>query len=540
MNLSPGAAPRQDIEHRLPALGGLRGLPLLLLWGVALALVTVVFQSSLEWAVYNWTTKEEYSHGVLIPLVTVYLIWQRRHAILLDADTRGTFWGVGLICAGLVGLVLGHFSTVFFISHYALLAVLIGLPLSAVGITATRRMLMPLLLLALVIPLPVFLYNQLSTQLQLVSSWLGVEIIRACNISVFLEGNVIDLGPMQLQVVEACNGLRYLFPLMSLAFICAYLFEAPFWQRALVFLSSLPITVVMNSARIGFIGVMVEYFGTEQAEGFLHAFEGWVVFMVCVAILLAEIWLLATLVPPRRRFRQCFGLEVIPPHSDQPGLERLGLTPALAVGTLLLAGGLVAMASFEARSPIVPERRVFAEFPMRLDVWTGRRGTLPVEILDTLKLDDYLLADFTAADAATPVNVYAAYYGSQAEGESAHSPRSCIPGGGWQIQSVERVSFPLPGDTKTRVANRVLIQKGSARQLVYYWFDQRGRQLTSEYAVKWYLFQDGLTMSRSDGALLRLSTPVMPDETAGDADRRLQRFAALAVAQLAEYLPAGA
>ncbi len=86
-------------------------------------------------------------------------------------------------------------------------------------------------------------------------------MIRAAGISVFLEGNVVDLGTMQLQVAEACSGLRYLFPLMTLSFLIGYLFNGPLWKRALIFFVSIPITVLMNSLRIGVIGITVEYWG---------------------------------------------------------------------------------------------------------------------------------------------------------------------------------------------------------------------------------------------------------------------------------------
>ena len=116
-------------------------------------------------------------------------------------------------------------------------------------------------------------------------------------------GNIIDLGNYKLQVVEACSGLRYLYPLLSLGFLAAYLFQAPLWQRVVVFISAIPITIVMNSLRIAIVGVLVDRWGTEQAEGLLHFFEGWVIFIVCAAILAAEIWLFARLKGPQKFFR---------------------------------------------------------------------------------------------------------------------------------------------------------------------------------------------------------------------------------------------
>ena len=103
-----------------------------------------------------------------------------------------------------------------------------------------------LVFLLFMVPLPRFIQFNLSNELQLISSQLGAGIVRLFGIPVSLEGNVIDLGSYKLQVVEACSGLRYLFPLMSFGLLCAVLFKAPVWQRALVFLSSLPITIVMN------------------------------------------------------------------------------------------------------------------------------------------------------------------------------------------------------------------------------------------------------------------------------------------------------
>ncbi|MCB1902774.1 MAG: archaeosortase/exosortase family protein, partial [Gammaproteobacteria bacterium] len=138
-------------------------------------------------------------------------------------------------------------------------------------------------------------------------------------ISVFLEGNVIDLGEYKLQVVEACSGLRYLFPLVSIAFLAAYMYKVEMWKRVLVFLSSIPITILMNSFRIGVIGYLVENYGTEQAEGFLHDFEGWIIFMACFAILLLEMTLLAKVGKRKYTLKEVFGLEA--PQPLPAGLE---------------------------------------------------------------------------------------------------------------------------------------------------------------------------------------------------------------------------
>ena len=161
-----------------------------------------------------------------------------------------------MFVAGALGaFVLGELSSIYQIIQYGFLFSLFGIIIAMVGLQGLRLVWVPFVYLLFMVPLPTFIYQGLSSALQLISSEIGVSVIRLFGISVFLEGNVIDLGIYQLQVSEACNGLRYLFPLTSFGFLCAVIFQAPWWQRAIVFVSSIPITILMNSFRIGVIGV---------------------------------------------------------------------------------------------------------------------------------------------------------------------------------------------------------------------------------------------------------------------------------------------
>ena len=136
-----------------------------------------------------------------------------------------------------------------------------------------------------------------------------------------------------------------------------------------------------------------------------------------------------------------------------------------------------------------------------------------------------------------PVNLYVAYYRSQRNGLSVHSPRLCLPGGGWQIKKFDQVALARGNGQPPRPVNRVLIEQGGHKQLVYYWFQERGRQLTNEYVVRWYLFWDALKMNRTDGALIRVVIPVPNGMSEADLETRLTRFAQLAEAPLSHYIP---
>jgi EpsI family protein len=210
--------------------------------------------------------------------------------------------------------------------------------------------------------------------------------------------------------------------------------------------------------------------------------------------------------------------------------------PLSAVGAGLLVAGVALVLAFQpAREQTRPARTLFAEFPQQLPGgWSGRPDALAPDIVAWLAVDDYLLADY-ARPGSPGINVYSAYYATQSGGGSAHSPRTCIPGDGWTITALSQASVPA-GDATLRV-NRAVIERAGQRQLVYYWFDERGRNLTDELLVKWYILRDGIVRNRSDGALVRLVTPVLPSEGEAGADRRLSEFLSVVQPRLPAFVP---
>lgn len=494
----------------------------LLIWSAFPSLVNMV---------QRWEGSEEYGYGYMIPVITLFLIWQRKDK-LEQLPFTGSWLGFALLAIGVLVVLVGQLSALNSITQYGFVTALIGAVYALLGGVAFRIVLVPLLLLFLMVPLPAFLFNNLSSQLQLISSEIGVAVIRMFGVSVNLEGNVIDLGVYKLQVVEACSGLRYLFPLLALSIIASYFYQAAVWKRVLVILSSIPITVLMNSFRIGVIGVLVEYHGIEQAEGFLHDFEGWIVFMACVALLVAEMWLLSLFGKDKRPFREVFGMEfpATLPADVKPFARALPIQSYSIL--LLLAGTLAGALTVGGREELIPPRAGFENYPLTLGSWRGHSDVLESIVLDELKLDDYALMDYRNPEGEM-VNFYVAYYGSQRSGAAAHSPRSCLPGGGWRIDSHTQIALD-PGGMRV---NRFVISKGEYRQLVYYWFKQRDRIVANEFAVKWYLLWDALTRNRSDGALVRLTTVLKPGEDIERGDERLRAFAALAVPPLVDYVP---
>jgi len=511
-------------------------IPLYSLLAVALVAAVMPFAKVLG-GIYNvWNLKPEYSHGIIIPVLSAVLIWRQREE-LRRLPFTGSWFGLLLIAGGLALRLVGELTTLETLQHYAFLLVIYGLVLTLTGPVIFRRLWMPLLILVFAIPLPSVFNNALSLQLQLLSSQLGVGVIRAAGISVLLEGNVIDLGTYQLEVAEACSGLRYLLPLMTLAFIVAYLFRGPMWKRIVIFLSSIPITVAMNSLRIGLIGITVDRWGTSMAEGALHDFEGWVVFMFSTGALVLTAVGLTRVGGSRTKWSEAFNFGPVSAPSPAAAPERAQWVPkSFIAAAVLILGGAAADVAMPAPQLITPARAGFDEFPNKFGEWVGQREQLQSIYLDALQLDDYVLANYVRPDGHS-VNFFSAYYRQQDADRHVHSPHDCIPGGGWEIQTFGQSPFPAGHAGETFPANRAVIQLGSNRAVVYYWFQVRGRRFTNEYVMKWYLFWDALTRHRTDGALVRLVAPLAPGAREADVDSRMMQFGTLVEAQLSRYIP---
>ncbi|OQW65350.1 MAG: hypothetical protein BVN29_10075 [Nitrospira sp. ST-bin5] len=535
---------------------------LLLSFSAVLATVSLgyLYFESLVFLFNHWIGSDDYSHGMFVPIISLFLIWQSRHPIAA-AGVTGSWWGLAVVIAGLGLYLVGELATLYVLQHFSLWIVLVGLVIGALGLKASRAIIFPLGYLLTSIPLPTFLYAGLSSQLQLWSSALGVGCLQLVGVTAFREGNVIDLGPVQLQVVEACSGIRYLLPLTSLALLCAYLFKDRMWKRVILILSSIPISILVNGFRIGMIGVLVEWYGQEASEGFAHLFEGWVLFMASLGLLILEMWFLAKIgsngqpVSLQDRFTWLDHSPVSSSASTVPVPSAISrqpsasnpLRPSTSASTSLSSAYLfsvtllvpVALASsfLGQRIEVPPDRALFVDFPMHIQGWTGTSLSLEQQYIDALRFDDYVLAEYRH-DGSQPVTFYSAYYRSQRKGQSAHSPQSCLPGGGWEISSIKNLDFaPVSGMAYRLHANRAVIEKGNQKQIVLYWFKQRDRLLTSEYLVKFYLFWDALLRARTDGALVRIASLVGPGETEEIVDQRMRQFVSAMQPELNRYVP---
>ena len=508
-------------------------------WGGVLGLVALclgwLFKDALGLLWQNYYQRPEYSHGFIIPVVAAFVVWQRWPVLSRDRErARGAWTGLALVGVALALLSLSKLAHVGTVQALALVITLAGVALAGLGWRAMRYLWVPLAFLLFALPLPSTVHVLFSLRLQLISSEIGVWLLRLAGVSVFLDRNVIDLGVYKLQVAEACSGLRYLFPLSAFSFLCAWLYRGPPWTRMVIFLAAVPITIVMNSIRIALTGLLVEQGGVALAEGFLHLFEGWAIFLAALLVLCALMWLLARLRGRRvgpvdlLDFDRIAARERAPAARPGAGTSRPP-KPLLACCGLLLAGALT-LSWLTERTEAIPERPGLATFPMQLGEWRGWHATPDAGSIEALRddgLDDYLLAEFGKPGQPSTVNLWVAYYPtSQSALLASHSPQAGLPGAGWAFATLEQVPAPTAaiGSGSTFPLNRALIVNGREQMLMYYWYEGRGRHFANEFWVKVYFLVDAITKGRSDSALVRVMTPVAVYETVDDAEARLSGF----------------
>ncbi|MBS0573051.1 MAG: VPLPA-CTERM-specific exosortase XrtD [Proteobacteria bacterium] len=529
----------ENIPARSAAFAGSRiNLPGLILFAGLIAAAVPVFWIGLVSLAKAWSTAE-YSHGPIIPMVSLYLFLRELRRMPEPAARVSDGWPGLLVMVGALALaILGNLMKVADIVTYALIFWVSGVVLSIFGWARGRRHQLPVFHLIFMLPLPQILYWKLATFLQWVSSVIGVWLVSQVGVAVYLDGNVIDLGVYKLQVAEACSGLRYLFPILSFSYLFAILYRGPLWHKLLLLVSAAPITVMMNSVRIAIIGWLVDRYGIGQAEGFLHFFEGWVVFLICVGILFGMAATLQRLAPTPMSLSQAIDLD----FEGFGGIfaRILRLRASLFLGLAALLTALFATLWHLTPDPAanLPDREPLALYPLALDGWQGGTLRLEPDIEKVLGADDYLNSVYQSPAEKDVVALFVAYYKKQTEGQGIHSPQVCLPAGGWEVSNLTEVPVDMTAAGYGRfTANRAIIQKGLDRQLVYYWFEGRGERLANDYRAKLNVLIDSLTKGRTDGALVRYVTPINADETDADAEARLLRFMDISLRPLPKFVP---
>ena len=427
--------------------------------------------------------------------------------------------GVGSGGLGFGMYILGDILMSLYIPALSFIVVLTGLIYLVGGKGLVWCLWFPLFLLVLAIPYEGLGYGGMTLGLQITSSWLAAGILSLSGIPVLLQGNIIDLGAQQLDVVGACSGLRYLVNLLIMGVIFCYFFQRRTWKAMVLLLSLVPYAILGNALRLATIGIFPVF-----RDGWWHSSLGLSIFLVGFDYLKLVNWGLNYIFPtgsgacigegPSKRSVQ-----------RQPGVR---LSPYLlaGVGMILLGGYLVHLVP---QAIAMPPIQSLENFPMTVGTWLGTRQFIVDEqVLQSLDCDSYIDIDYVNPSHGH-VSLFIVQYNFLGRGKFLHPPQSCFRGAGGIIEAsgglTPYIDCPL---------NYMVVKDGGKTFLVYYWFLNRGRWVAKNNITKLSNLYDALATRRTDGSLVRLITPMGDDSVA--AHSRLQFFTEFLKGELPKFI----
>ena len=399
---------------------GFRGCPFFF-WPIV---VTAIYYQVIGKLVSDWYTNPDFSHGFLVAPFALFLLWDKRK-VLRDTPIQQTWSGVWLLLAAIFVLFMGIYGAELFLSRLSLVMLLAGIVWTLCGRAMLREMRFAILVLLLAIPIPAVLFNQITFPLQLLASRMASAILPLFGVPVLRDGNIIQLPSMQLEVAEACSGIRSLMSLFAVAIFYGYFLERSTSRRVVLALAAIPIAVFANAARIVGTGLCVQYWNPDKAVGFFHEFSG-----------LADVHRLAV-------------LPVCRPHLDasQNSLrqENEMKSPRFWVVLLLL---LATFTTLRLRASVdrVPPSEPLNLLPQTFDAWSSQDVPISQDTLDILGDGRFLNRIYINATPAgrlvePPVSLFIGYFPTQRTGQSIHSPQNCLPGAGWTFVSSRKINL---------------------------------------------------------------------------------------------------
>ncbi len=268
---------------------------------ILLALVvTAIYYQVIGKLVLDWYENPDFSHGFLVVPFAIFLVWDKRK-VLRDTPVRQTWSGVWLLLAAIFVLFMGVYGAELFLSRLSLVMLLAGIVWTLCGRAMLRELRFAILVLLLAIPIPAVIFNQITFPLQLLASRMASALLPLFGVPVLRDGNIIRLASMELEVAEACSGIRSLMSLFAVAIFYGYFLERTTWRRVMLALASIPIAVFANAARIVGTGLCVQYWNPDKAVGFFHEFSGWLMFIVSLCCLYFVHTLMRMKIPSGRK-----------------------------------------------------------------------------------------------------------------------------------------------------------------------------------------------------------------------------------------------
>ncbi|MCG8551363.1 MAG: EpsI family protein [Desulfobacterales bacterium] len=478
---------------------------------------------------HTWMTNDDYSYGLLIPFISGYLFWEQKNE--LQRISIQSFWPIFPVLVFFVAVSLyGVLGSSGHVARPAIPVLIVLFSLFCFGKAFFKKVWLPLCFTVFMVPLPTVLDRTVGVYLKSVSSEMGGAFLRIMGYSVYVTGNVIDLGVTKLQVVDACSGLRFVFPLIALGIVYGYFFEKVTWKRVVCVVVTIPIAVFTNVLRIGIAGILTYQWGSEMAEGFFHDFQGWAIFMVALVLLFVFGKVLNLIWPNREK------KEMVAEPEEIISPKHKGNIAAFCTSIVLLVAVAVLTLNASALPPIKIKGGI-ANFPTRFDSWQGTPEAVDAEIIDASGAEEAFNC-FYSNEAGEGVSLYMGYRSTAfLENENFfHSPTVCLPSSGWKVlEKSKYVIRGVPGFNTLPVTEMVIESMGR-KQLVYFWFQTKDKATHDKNINRFHLALHALKKDNTHDLFIRPITLVKDGESLEKARQRLDGFTRQMMGTLLAFL----
>lgn len=494
-----------------------------LLWG-ALFFVAFAFcyAGVLKALVGQWWTNDIYSYGFLIPCISLYLVWTRLEKLRKIAPTRAYPAGAALLGLGLLMLVLGHAAAVVVLKEFSFVVTLAGVVLFLLGGAHFRTLLLPIGYLFLMIPIWEVLTDRLHLPFQIFSATIGVSLLQLLGFPAHQQGVFVELPTLTLEVAQVCSGVNYLIAVVAVGIPLAYLFLRGWASRILLVCLTVAIAILSNGFRVALIGILVHYGANGDIHGPFHILQGMFVSVVGYVALFGGVMVLS-------RFQNGPAGETPTEQSvvERPSETGRGVSTKAMVALSLIFLMTASYLHFH-RSVPVPLKKDLNAFPRFVGEWTGHDAASGVRPEDGGKR--IFSRNYRSASGET-VHLYVEYLASQEQGRELIDYRSDA----LFRESVKR--SVLLDDRRLITVNKTILAEREQTKQIFFWYDMNGKVTADRYAVKLNAMWEALVFGRTNGALIRVSTPLLPGHDRDQAAGVAERFIRDVSPELSQYLP---
>lgn len=490
---------------------------------VLAAIIIFCYARLIATLIATWWNNSVYSHGFLIPFISLYIVWGLRHRLEAASSSPRLVLGAAVLVAGVSMLIAGHAGGVQILQEASLLVTITGVVLLTLGTQFYRVLFFPIIYLSFMFTTWGTLTERLHMPFQNFSALIATTILKALSIPVFRSGVFIELPYVTLEVAKVCSGVNYLIAVVAISIPVAYM-TLKSWPRRIIMVSSaLAIAILANGFRVGLIGTLAYYHIEGDLHGPYHMLQAMFVSVIGFIVIFVGAWILSR--GPSRGAACKPGLAppTLPRTNNEGIHERIKYPLIGALSLLLIAGSYINFYTPAAQ----PLKLGFEYFPYRIEVWKGFESDPVYKGFSTMGVDDELSRTYTD-QAGRKIMLYIGYFASQVQGKELIN---------YKTEGLHDGAAETPlklGDGRTAEVNSILSKSDGTAYRTIFWYDLNGVIARDKITAKAYTTYQWLTENRSNGTVVMISAA---EGNGVDGGKSAEAFAEEIIPILKKHLP---